>query len=229
MLYDRVMRNIQNRHKDIKHMNSFINVRRQRKLRKFLENPLSWSQVSGPTFRIRLLPMNWVPGIGSQVLDLGSHLQCPGSRVLRPTYEMILLSLVPPKVPGLVSHFSDIPILRAQELKIVCFYMRTFIFKLVTLIFFVLAEQESKKTWNKFDKVIPAEGCISVKSAKFLATPFFYRTPPVAASEERIAEEVRNFFFLYDKFNRTTIKKISEKERMAWGGESLRLRRRYIN
>ena len=220
MLYDRVMRNIQNRHKDIKHMNSFINVRRQRKLRKFLENPLSQSQVSGPTFRIRLLPMNWVPGIGSQVSGLGSHLQCLGSRVLRPTYEMVLLSLVPPKVQGLVSHFLDMSILCAQELKIVCFYMMTFIFKLVTLIFFVLAEQESKKTWNKFDNVIPAEGCISVKSAKFLG---------VAASEERIAEEVRNFFFLYDKFNRTTIKKISEKERMAWGGESLRLRRRYIN
>ena len=68
-----------------------------------------------------------------------------------------------------------------------------------------------------------------MKSAKFLATLFFYRTPPVAASEERIVEEVRSFLFLYDKFNRTTIKKISEKERMAWGGESLRLRRRHIN
>ena len=77
--------------------------------------------------------MNWVPGIGSQVSGLGS-------RVLRPTYEMVLLSLVPPKVPGLVSHFLDRSILCAQELKIVCFYMMTFIFKLVTLIFFLLAE-----------------------------------------------------------------------------------------
>ena len=45
MLYDRIMRNIQNRHKRIKHMISFINARRQRKLRKFLENPLPESQV----------------------------------------------------------------------------------------------------------------------------------------------------------------------------------------
>ena len=53
MLYHRVMRNIKNRHKRIKHMNSFINARRQRKLRKFPENPLS----------------------GSWVLGLGSHLK----------------------------------------------------------------------------------------------------------------------------------------------------------
>ena len=47
MLYDRVMRNIRNRHKRIKHMNSFINARFQRKPRKFSENPLSGCQVSG--------------------------------------------------------------------------------------------------------------------------------------------------------------------------------------
>ena len=47
MLYDSVMRDIQNRYKCIKHMNSFINTRYQRKLRKFLENPLSGSQVLG--------------------------------------------------------------------------------------------------------------------------------------------------------------------------------------
>ena len=41
MPYDRVMRNMQNSHKRIKHMNSFINAERQRKLRQFLENPLS--------------------------------------------------------------------------------------------------------------------------------------------------------------------------------------------
>ena len=41
MPYDRVMRNMQNSHKLIKHMNSFINAERQRKLRQFLENPLS--------------------------------------------------------------------------------------------------------------------------------------------------------------------------------------------
>ena len=52
MLYDRVMRNIQNRHKRIKYMNSFINARFQRKLRKFAE---------------KLLPGSWVSGLGSHV------------------------------------------------------------------------------------------------------------------------------------------------------------------
>ena len=50
MLYDSVMRNIQNRHKRIKHMNSFINARLQRKLRKFSNNLLSGSKVWVPTF-----------------------------------------------------------------------------------------------------------------------------------------------------------------------------------
>ena len=31
----------------------------------------------------------------------------------------------------------------------------TFVFKVVTLIFFVLAEYESKKMWSKFDNVTP--------------------------------------------------------------------------
>ena len=62
-----------------------------------------------------------------------------------------------------------------------------------------------------------------MKFAKFL---IFYRTSPVAASEERIAEEVRNFPCLYDKGNRAKKKK-SEKERMTSGGECLRLRRNY--
>ena len=34
-----------NRHKRKKHMNSFINARLQRKLRKFAENPISGSRV----------------------------------------------------------------------------------------------------------------------------------------------------------------------------------------
>ena len=34
--------------------------------------------------------------------------------------------------------------------------MIAFIFKVVTSIFFVLAEQESKKMWSKFDNVTPA-------------------------------------------------------------------------
>ena len=64
---------MQNRHKRIKHMNSFINVRRQRKLRKFSENPFSGSQVLGFGSR--------VPPLGSLVLSLG------------PTYELGTKSL----------------------------------------------------------------------------------------------------------------------------------------
>ena len=48
----------------------------------------------------------------------------------------------------------------------------------------------------------------------------------MAASEERIAEEVRNFPCLYNKGNRAKKKK-SEKERMTSGRECLRLRRNY--
>ena len=65
MLYDRVMTNIQNRHKRIKRMNSSIYARRQRKLRKSLENPLSGSQVSGPFFRIP--GPTYELGLGSRV------------------------------------------------------------------------------------------------------------------------------------------------------------------
>ena len=43
----------------------------------------------------------------------------------------------------------------SEELNIVCFYMITSICKVVTLIFYVLAEQESKKMWSKFDNVTP--------------------------------------------------------------------------
>ena len=39
----------------------------------------------------------------------------------------------------------------------------------------------------------------------------FYRTIQVAASEERIAEEVRNFPCIYDKDNRVTEKKIRKR------------------
>ena len=49
---------IQNRHKLMKRMNSFIKARRQRKLRKFSENPLSGSQVSGFG--------SWFPSLGSR-------------------------------------------------------------------------------------------------------------------------------------------------------------------
>ena len=52
---DRVMRNIQNRHKWIKYINSFIIAKFQRKLRKFSENPLSGSQVLGSMFRVSVL------------------------------------------------------------------------------------------------------------------------------------------------------------------------------
>ena len=85
MLYDRVMRNIQKRYKRIKHINSFINARLQRKPRKFAEKPISGSRVPGPIYELDLEswvlgptfrflgigswvpPMNWVPGIGSRV------------------------------------------------------------------------------------------------------------------------------------------------------------------
>ena len=74
------MRNIHNRHKRIKYMNSFIITRFQRKLRKFSENPISRFRVSGPNG-------SWVPPSGSWVLG--------------PTYEMGPGS----RVPGLRSHF----------------------------------------------------------------------------------------------------------------------------
>ena len=60
------MRNIQNIHKCIKHINSFINVRCQRKQRKFLENPFSGSKVLGPG--------SWAPG---KVPGLGSCISNP--------------------------------------------------------------------------------------------------------------------------------------------------------
>ena len=74
MHYDRVMRNIQNRHKRIKHMNLFINAMFQTKLRKFAENPLPGSQVSG--LGSRHPPMSWIPGLRFQVPGLRS--QVPG-------------------------------------------------------------------------------------------------------------------------------------------------------
>ena len=84
MLYDRVMRNIQNIHKRIKHMNSSIKARLQRKLRTLSE--FSGSQVSGLGSHLQ--------GPGSRVSDptyklsSGSHLNGTGSQVLGPTYEM---------------------------------------------------------------------------------------------------------------------------------------------
>ena len=89
MLYDRVMRSIQNRHKRIKHMNLFINARFQRKLRKFAENPLPGSQVSRLGSRLPL--MSWIPGLRFQVPGLRSQVPgpiyqiAPESRVLGPT------------------------------------------------------------------------------------------------------------------------------------------------
>ena len=45
----------------------------------------------------------------------------------------------------------------------------------------------------------------------------------MATSEERIAEGVRNFLYLYGKYNRAAKKKM-EKESIAWAGECLWLR-----
>ena len=47
LLYYRVIKNIRNGHKRIKHMNSFTDAMIQRKLRKFSKNALSEPQVSG--------------------------------------------------------------------------------------------------------------------------------------------------------------------------------------
>ena len=68
MLYDRVMKKIQNRR--INHTNSFINARLQRKLRKFAENPLSGSRVLSPRSTYEMGPGSRVP---QQVPGFGSH------------------------------------------------------------------------------------------------------------------------------------------------------------
>ena len=96
MLYDRVMRVIQNRNKRIKCMNSLINARFQRKLRKFYR----------------------VSGLRSNIQDLGSRVPgstcefSPGSRVSGLIFRVPGLgSRVPPmtRVSSLGSHFSDMP------------------------------------------------------------------------------------------------------------------------
>ena len=125
------MRNIQNRYKRIKHMDSFINTRHQRKLRKFLENPLSGSQVSG------LGPHLYDPGsqIPSPTYELGA-----GSQVSSPTFWILGLrsqvppmrwvpglgSRVPPKALGLRSHFLDMPWTSAAHLASFCLLQKTF-------------------------------------------------------------------------------------------------------
>ena len=112
-------------------MNSSIIARLQRKLRKFSENPLSGFRVSDLRSQLQC-PRSWVPPInGSQVLDLGPHLQDPGSCVMGPTYEMGpgfkpmrwvlgLGSQVPPTVPGLASQFKDMPFKELFESLLFC-------------------------------------------------------------------------------------------------------------
>ena len=70
MPYDSVIRNIQNRHKRIKHMNTFIIAMFPGKLRKCSENPVSESRVSAPSFRVlglrsQIPPLRWVPSLKS--------------------------------------------------------------------------------------------------------------------------------------------------------------------
>ena len=48
----------------------------------------------------------------------------------------------------------------------------------------------------------------------------------MAASEKRVAEQVENFPYVYDKGNRATKKK-SGKERISWGGQCLQLQQNY--
>ena len=73
------MTNVQNRPKRIKQMNSFINARFQRELRKFVENPLSGSLVSGLGSRVP--PLSWVSGLKSRVPPLGSRVSGPASHI----------------------------------------------------------------------------------------------------------------------------------------------------
>ena len=86
MLYDSVMRNIKNRHKRIKQVNSFINAGFQRNLRTFVKNPLSGSPVLGLESHFQ--------GFGSRFPDStsglgpGSRVSSPTFRVPRPTYEL---------------------------------------------------------------------------------------------------------------------------------------------
>ena len=90
MRHDKVMRNIQHRHKRVKHMNSFKSARFQRKPRKFAQKPLPGPRVSGLAFRVsgprsHLLFEFWVSGATFRVLISGSesHLK-DGSRVSSP-------------------------------------------------------------------------------------------------------------------------------------------------
>ena len=71
---------------------------------------------------------------------------------------------------------------------------------------------------KRLQQVIFCEICEIFKNT------FFYRTPPVAASEEQIAEEVQNFPCLYDKGSRATKNNIG-KRMHDLGAECLRLRR----
>ena len=81
------MRSIQNRHKRIKDMNSFINARLQRKLIKFAENPLS----------------------GSWFLGLGSH--------ATPEMYQILISLCFGIHPSLLTLLRNLKHLRNHQKK----------------------------------------------------------------------------------------------------------------
>ena len=101
ILYDRVMRKIQNKHKRIKHKNLFNNARLQRKLIKFAENPISGFRVPHLGSRIsdsgsHLWVGTWISGLGSHVYGVGSRVPgptCemgPESRVLGPTFRICL-------------------------------------------------------------------------------------------------------------------------------------------
>ena len=101
ILYDRVMRKIQNKHKRIKHKNLFKNARLQRKLIKFAENPISGFRVPHLGSRIsdsgsHLWVGTWISGLGSHVYGVGSRVPgptCemgPESRVLGPTFRICL-------------------------------------------------------------------------------------------------------------------------------------------
>ena len=114
MLYDRILRSIQNKCKRIRHVNSFINIRLQRKLRKFPENSLSGFWVSGLRSHLQspqsqVLPHTYELGLGSQVSSPTFRFPVLGFQVPAIIQIPGLSSRVPPTVSKLGSHFLDMP------------------------------------------------------------------------------------------------------------------------
>ena len=136
MSYGRLMRNMQNRRKPIKHMNSFIIARLQRILRKFSENPLTGSRVLGlrshiynPVSQVSVLYLRWVLGLWSWVPTLWSRVSGPGfflrnaSRAFRPESRVELFGYTSMRVSFLQIYMCFRP---HQSDKIVTIKLTTF-------------------------------------------------------------------------------------------------------